>query len=344
MDQGLILLYRQDPLSKAITSIVFETANPVEYTHLGFYYTTSVSGQTVTSIIYVDLFAMEVITTTFDELLTQPLLKKMSKQSLSIDPIFFRTTLAEELNIQFRGPTLTSIQYFLKSGVPEVIQHLMNTFKIVNFCQDLEEVKLQIWSDTEMELAWNTLLIQQRPLLHKLGGILLEMSLSSSFSLSSSLPSLSSSSSSSPFSLPFFNRRPNSAPDHINSTAQQHIKTLTDQVRGWLENIRNNETILVPINSIIVELNHLNPESSHLIQLRYPGSYAAIMYHGPAAKKLPVILRNGNRIDLALHNPMLHGLDPEVLRELLEVLDSLAVNTSEYDEVRSLIVKDLASK
>lgn len=363
MDQGIIFLHRIDPLSK----IILRLMNAIEFSHLGFYYTTSISGVPRHSVIYFDLFGLEYLTSTLEEVKSNPLTKRIMTRRLEVDPIYFRAVLAEKL-VKPPDILLVNLRRILKleteddevdekeieegkkdendkkeiegTGnevkVPtDVVRSVLESLNINlkppfldphPFLSEIQEIPVPMWSETEVELNINTTLIQQRTLLHKLGGVLLELSL----------------------------RYPNSGiwiSDSSNNREdleyRQAVKSLQDQSKGWLESIRKNETIWIAINPLLSVINVVSKNIFPEIPLlRSNGSYSAVLYTSGnlALKKLPIILRSGSKIELPLHNPNLTGIEEPVLQELLEVLENLSAGTTEYDELREAISEQLASK
>jgi len=357
MDQGLIFLNRGDPLSKIITKLTRD-----EFTSLGFYYTTTVSGNTQQSVIYFDILGLENITTTLEELKRFPLIKRLARRRLEVDPATFRAVLAEKLppTSLEQGPRISSILKFLdeesvSSPTFTVVRSILDSLNIRigegtdrgrmgpllephPLIGELQEIPLSTWSETEIELSTNTTLIQQRPLIHKIGGLLLELSLTapSTSGIARVFGPAGQIESSGPVS---------NSGSIESSDYRKSIKILYDQGRGWLENIRNSEPVWISINPVLAAINMLGKNIvSELPLLRTAGSYYSIVYTNNSSKKIPVILRTGNKIELPLHNRNLTGLEVVVLEELLEVLETLSSSSSEYDELRAAISEQLASK
>lgn len=112
----------------------------------------------------------------------------------------------------------------------------------------------------------------------------------------------------------------------INSTE------IVSQIKSWIDQISSLKTVNIDLKKLISSAGLSALISNDILE----GSYGSVV-HYTSNKKLPIVLRAGQKIEIPLINPSLDHLSDEILRELLEVLDSLAEDSTLYDDLRTQV-------
>lgn len=348
--EGLIFITRIDPLSRFLSRLNSTGSDEALFSHVGFCYTSSITGTPQTAVLLADIHQLNLMPEpqTLEQLKNTALVTRLSIRRIQCHPVVLRTALLSVTPIprnnlnQLIDNLITNYSKKPRSWIDDVMTQIFPAFPSFQsggiskywspgfgseIMGPLEDVPLQPRTSVDTELAFSCILSNQEPIFMEL--------------LQTGLERLRADPNFFIWLVTTYLH-----PTTTTTSNKDQIRTtLSSELACILESLRNHEAPLINLNTLISAVNDLKaPSETAFPLIRTPISHSAIVFTGQANPPLPIILRSGVRVQLPIYGARVEGWDPEVVKELLEIVEALSLNDldgSRYDELKARLTEEL---